>query len=221
MRAAGRNGIPCAFIVNDEGKIAWIGHPMSMEPVLKAVDAKTWGVAAYKEKFEKEAADAKAAAEAQKKLAADFKAGDTAAIEAYIESKDGSKSRKALSAVSTGMRANPDLAFAIFKKYAHTGSHEESASWCSIASALVKNLKTDEAKNELVMMCEECSSMADPKVAALAYTYHAQVLNSVGKKDEANKWIEKAKAAVATFEPATDHDALMKFIENTAKTFSK
>lgn len=37
MAAAGRNGIPCAFIVDQQGRIAWIGHPMQMEPVLKRV----------------------------------------------------------------------------------------------------------------------------------------------------------------------------------------
>ncbi|MCY3020151.1 MAG: redoxin domain-containing protein [Planctomycetota bacterium] len=29
LAAAGRNSIPCAFIVDKEGKIAWIGHPMT------------------------------------------------------------------------------------------------------------------------------------------------------------------------------------------------
>ncbi len=28
LRAAGRNGIPAAMVVDGEGKIAWIGHPM-------------------------------------------------------------------------------------------------------------------------------------------------------------------------------------------------
>ena len=31
MDAAGRNGIPSAFLVNTEGKIAWIGHPMELK----------------------------------------------------------------------------------------------------------------------------------------------------------------------------------------------
>ncbi len=38
LTAAGRNGIPCAFIVDPAGKIAWIGHPMSgMDKVLERV----------------------------------------------------------------------------------------------------------------------------------------------------------------------------------------
>ncbi|MGY8756745.1 MAG: TlpA family protein disulfide reductase, partial [Phycisphaerales bacterium] len=31
MKAAGQNGIPTAFIVDGNGKVAWIGHPMSMD----------------------------------------------------------------------------------------------------------------------------------------------------------------------------------------------
>ena len=31
LKAAGQNGIPCAFVVNKQGKIAYIGHPMALE----------------------------------------------------------------------------------------------------------------------------------------------------------------------------------------------
>jgi thiol-disulfide isomerase/thioredoxin len=39
MAAAAQQGIPTAFIVNGEGKIAWIGHPMQMEKTLGQVVA--------------------------------------------------------------------------------------------------------------------------------------------------------------------------------------
>jgi len=32
MKAAGRNGIPSAFLVDTQGRIAWIGHPMQLNP---------------------------------------------------------------------------------------------------------------------------------------------------------------------------------------------
>lgn len=36
LKAAGKNGIPCAFVVDKKGRIAYIGHPMSLdEAVLK------------------------------------------------------------------------------------------------------------------------------------------------------------------------------------------
>ena len=192
-----------------------------MAEPLEAVSNKTWDLNAFKEKFDKQIAAAKVIAEAQKKLTADFKAGDMAAIDAYINAKGGNKSRNAIIAISTGMRSNPDVAFTVFKKYAHMAPASEATDWCSVASGLVRSLKTDADKNELAAMCGECTAMADPKSAALAYTYHASVLNSVGKKEEANKWIEKAKAAVSTFEPATQQDSVLNFIDNIAKSFQK
>jgi thiol-disulfide isomerase/thioredoxin len=45
MRAAGQNGIPCCFVVDKEGKIAYIGHPMYLDVVLPKVVAGKWGSA--------------------------------------------------------------------------------------------------------------------------------------------------------------------------------
>jgi len=42
MSAAGQNGIPTAFVVDQQGKVAWIGHPMAGldEVVQKVIDGK-------------------------------------------------------------------------------------------------------------------------------------------------------------------------------------
>jgi thiol-disulfide isomerase/thioredoxin len=37
MIAAGQNGIPTAFIVNGDGKVAWIGHPSKLEEPLEQI----------------------------------------------------------------------------------------------------------------------------------------------------------------------------------------
>ncbi len=42
MKAAGQNGIPTAFIVNKEQKIAWIGHPSSMDEPLEKIASGSW-----------------------------------------------------------------------------------------------------------------------------------------------------------------------------------
>jgi thiol-disulfide isomerase/thioredoxin len=42
MEAAGQGGIPCSFLIGKDGKIAWIGHPAALEPVLKQVIAGTF-----------------------------------------------------------------------------------------------------------------------------------------------------------------------------------
>ena len=45
MTAAGQNGIPCSFVVGRDGKIAYIGHPLFLDPVLPKVLAGTWDAA--------------------------------------------------------------------------------------------------------------------------------------------------------------------------------
>lgn len=45
MEDAGQNGIPCAFIVDGHGKVAWIGHPMTIDEPLEQVLAGKWDYA--------------------------------------------------------------------------------------------------------------------------------------------------------------------------------
>jgi len=42
MKAAGRGGIPSAFIVDQKGTVAWMGHPAEMDFALHEIVAGTW-----------------------------------------------------------------------------------------------------------------------------------------------------------------------------------
>ena len=55
MTAAKQNGIPCSFLVDRNGKIAYIGHPMSIDSVLEQVIAGKHDI----EKLKAEAAEAR------------------------------------------------------------------------------------------------------------------------------------------------------------------
>jgi thiol-disulfide isomerase/thioredoxin len=69
MEAAGQNGIPTAFIVNQDGNVAWIGHPMdNMDGVLDQVIAKTWDTNAYAAKLKKQNDERALASEYRGKL---------------------------------------------------------------------------------------------------------------------------------------------------------
>jgi thiol-disulfide isomerase/thioredoxin len=55
MQAADRHGIPCSFVVDKEGKIAFIGHPMSLkEETLDQILAGTWDYAKAQAALEEE-----------------------------------------------------------------------------------------------------------------------------------------------------------------------
>jgi len=66
MKPAGRNSIPSAFIINGDGKVAWIGHPAQMDEPLEQVVNGTWDLAAATETFAAEKAEERAKMELQK-----------------------------------------------------------------------------------------------------------------------------------------------------------
>jgi thiol-disulfide isomerase/thioredoxin len=60
LAAAGQNGIPCSIIVDQAGKVAWIGHPMGMdEPLEQIIAGKFDPKAAAERAAKQEAAQAK------------------------------------------------------------------------------------------------------------------------------------------------------------------
>jgi thiol-disulfide isomerase/thioredoxin len=54
MTAAGQGGIPCAFIVDKAGKVAWIGHPMEIDEPLASVVDGSFDTAAAAKQFQVE-----------------------------------------------------------------------------------------------------------------------------------------------------------------------
>ena len=222
MRAAGRNGIPCAFIVNQQGKIAWIGHPMQMDQPLEEITAGKWDIAAAKTKYDADAAAAKAqaaaAAKAQTAVAEAAKAGDMAAFEAAIAGLSPNKASALMSGISMAVRTN--AAFALQVAEAKMGKVEGigAESWCSILMSVARGTKDAALQQKAADLSADCVGKADPKTLCLAATYHAQILAAQGKKAEAQEFITKAKAAIETFEPAASRKSVGEFIERIAKT---
>jgi len=73
MQAAGRNGIPTVFIVDRQGRVAWIGHPMGgMDEALEQIVAGTWNL----EQAREEALQAARVEELEGRIFAKVREGD-------------------------------------------------------------------------------------------------------------------------------------------------
>lgn len=94
MTAAKQDGIPASFIINGEGKVAWIGHPMEMDAKLDAVLAGTYDLNKAKAEAEEEAKKAAQAAEDMKAMQKDF-----APIRTAMQSGDNAAAIKAIDEV--------------------------------------------------------------------------------------------------------------------------
>jgi len=54
MEPAKQNGIPAAFVINQQGQVAWIGHPMELDDVLPKVVDGSWDIAKAKLESERQ-----------------------------------------------------------------------------------------------------------------------------------------------------------------------
>ena len=92
MKAAGQRGIPAAFIVDKEGRIAHIGHPMedSFKAALDGVIAGTWDLKAARAAADKAAAEEKAEEAREQARQAAWKEA-APAIQEAVKAKDWAK----------------------------------------------------------------------------------------------------------------------------------
>jgi thiol-disulfide isomerase/thioredoxin len=128
MKAAGRNGIPSAFIVSGGGKIYWMGHPLQMDGPLEKIASGSWdlntAVAEHRKDMEKQAKFQKLS----ESLSAAIKSGQP---------------NEVLTAVNAIVEARPDLesAYGSMKvtSYIKLGDEEK-------ALAYAKQLATSDMK---------------------------------------------------------------------------
>jgi hypothetical protein len=86
FKAAGGRGIPSSFIIGKDGKIEWIGHPMSMDQPLAAVVDGSWDRVAARKKHDADQAMMKEMNRIRSALSAAIQANDqTAAMEILDE----------------------------------------------------------------------------------------------------------------------------------------
>ncbi|MFZ9879976.1 MAG: redoxin family protein [Phycisphaerales bacterium] len=131
MQAAGQNGIPCTFIVGKDAKVAWIGHPMSMDgPLAQIVDG-SWDMASAAKEF----ADRRAASEMQRAISMAMrdarKSGDyTAAIDAMRKAMEKAPSdplKLQLMAVLAGPAEQPAEAWKLAEQLLESGKNDQMA----------------------------------------------------------------------------------------------
>ena len=224
MRAAGRNGIPCAFIVNQDSKIAWIGHPMQMDKPLEEITSGSYDIAAAKTKFDTEAAAAKAQAEASRNaqvaVGEAAKAGDMAQFDAAIAKLSPNKAQALMQGISMAVRTSPEFALKVVEANIGKVPGIEAVSWCSTLMGIARGTKDAALLQKAADLSAGCTEKCAPGSQCLAYIYHAQILAAQGKMDDAKAFVAKAKSAVETFEPANQRKAVGDFIDNNAKTIS-
>lgn len=85
MQAAGQEGIPTAFLIDRDGKIAWIGHPMELDQPLAKLAAGTWDVSAARTQFQKAQVQDRKMKDLRQKLIKAQQSGDPNQVLAVLD----------------------------------------------------------------------------------------------------------------------------------------
>ena len=116
MIAAAQEGIPTAFIVNGDGKVAWIGHPTAMDKPLDQIVAGKWDLKAEAAKLKAAQARDRKMQEVMPKLVAAQRKNDPKALLAALDE-----------VITKDPDLEPQLAQAKFKALAELPGSEDKA----------------------------------------------------------------------------------------------
>ncbi len=220
MRAAGQNGIPCAFIIDQESEIAWIGHPMQMDAPLEKIYSKTYDKAAFKKTFDEQAAKAKVTQKLNADITAAAKAGDRVKFDELVAKLEGPPPMVKMQAVSLAGAGDPAFALAYAEPLVGKVDGMPADMWCSLLGYIVREGKTDDVRQRALVLSASQAEKADAKVQAAALGLHARSLGWAGKKDEARAYIDKAKAALSSYEPESARAGISKFLDSVLSSLA-
>ncbi|HLU46701.1 MAG TPA: redoxin family protein [Planctomycetota bacterium] len=173
MKAAGQTGIPTAFIINREGRVAWIGHPMAMDRALEEIVAG---------KFDIELAGIRQSISslASKRL----RAGDTEAALRLFESLatlDPSDASPLLTATSIALTRAPDKAPKLAERAA-AAARDDPTLLGRLVTMLVQREPT-EGFRSLVLE----SAKRHVEIAPDAPTAHFNLARALASGDDAER----------------------------------
>ncbi len=184
MGAYGQNGIPTAFIVDKQGRVAWVGHPMSgLDTAIEEIVAGTYDMVAAQKEF-----DGRAAKQAKMQEL-------NSAFMKYMQAASKSDA-KGLAELGNPLVAMADKDPQILNAIA----------WNILTSPQVKTRDTDFAMN-VAKAAVAASKEKDP---AILDTY-ARALFDNGKKSEAVAQQRKAVALAPAAQKAEMEATLKKY----------
>ena len=179
MAAAHQEGIPTAFVVDKETKIAWIGHPMELEEPLGKIVAGKWDVKA-------ESARAKKLAELNDKLGAQMKdhdfvaalktTNDAIAENPGLEERLGALKLSLLKQLDRSTDASSYLGRLIDTVFKDNAVELNALVWPLVDPDSQTKPSPEEAKIALrgAIRADELSKLKDAAIAdTLAAAYHA------------------------------------------------
>jgi thiol-disulfide isomerase/thioredoxin len=200
MKAAGQNGIPTAFIVNKEGKVAWIGHPTQLDEPLEKVVTGSWDLQVAAAEHKKAMEERSKMMKLQTKLAQAMQADDPKKLLTVVDEVVAEIPR--FEANIGGLKFGALVKLGETDKAIEYGKHltkdvfgSNAQAYNALAWAVVDpdtKLKADPKIQQFaVETAEQADKLADRKDPAIADTL-AAAYSRAGNKEKALETQERA-----------------------------
>ena len=222
MKAANQNGIPTAFIVDGNGKVAWIGHPSSMDEPLREVIEGTWDLAAARESFMKEAVYENAMRELQNTYREKMKTQDwdgwIASIDSYTDEygDNPNLTNMKFEALLTGKK-DKAAAYAVAEEIA-TATWDNAQGLNSLAWGIVDDTPEELQDIEFALKCATRANQLTKSQDAMIMDTLARVYWERGDVYKAIAW--QTKATQNTDDGGPMADSIMATLEEYKATLA-
>jgi thiol-disulfide isomerase/thioredoxin len=229
MDAAKQDGIPTAFIVDKDNKVAWIGHPMNMDKPLEMIVAGKWDATKYAEEMKKEKSEEEAAQAEMQRLQPEVeeigKLAEAGRFKEAVAKVDAIKTENAQVKLLLGMfklnllRADDETAAAAHAKSMADGPLKGNATalnqiaWDMVGEDSQWKKPDYDTALYIAQKAVEASKSEDPAIMdtlAMAYYRKGDLDKAIETQEKAVALLDKVKADDQTRKELTDRLARFK-----------
>lgn len=223
MEASMSQGIPTAFIVNQDGNVAWIGHPMEMDKPLQEIVDKKFDLKASRTEYQKYIDETKSAQEELVKIdkaEALYKEGkkqEALALLDELATKEGGISTDA-KIKKLALLASDDIPAA--KAYMDVIAKGDMNDQFVLAIFSIENATEEKGNRELALAASNAVIGAMKKDDAFLLYYCAPAFSTNKDHKKALELLERALKAFDTGEYAKEAD-MKEFRDEIVKAIAK
>jgi thiol-disulfide isomerase/thioredoxin len=183
LEASGQEGIPAAFVVDGDGRIAWLGHPGDLEQPLVQIVAGKWDLVAKAAEYKKAKAQERALAKVQDDLGL------------LLRRKEYAEATKLLDNAAKDMQLSDELV--VVQLALLSGPGNDAAAALPIATRLYDKAVKEQEAGTLMMMA---NALADPENMLPGAAAKSQPAAKIDSKlaELAVKAAEKAEPLIHT-----------------------
>ena len=205
--------VPRVAIVDQLGRVAWMGNPMSMEWPLIAICRNKYDVTHFKGVYEERQSSHVAERQILSDIEQSAKAGDKILTEGLIDKLSEHGTMAVAYGIYHATMGSPEIGLETLKDNINKNDAVYTQTWCGLLAHIAENSKLENTKQEAVRISKSCVNYASNPEKLVVLAIHSEVLASAGRMDEAKTALAKATAMLQKYHPIRFRPQMSQYLE--------